>query len=212
MTALFLALVLHQAVEPLPPTPVTPPPLIVPLGEPVRPPRVLRRPLVDPLPVPELPPVRFALLFAPFTLFGAALWVEGDLHLGSGFTTFLNVGGGPFGQLAGDAGVRHFVSQLPWQGFYVDFRGSVFSLPASGMVLAGPGVQLGYSWRLGRVALNIGIGFTTWFSLARQRAGARFLNTTTVDAEVIVFPGFTQPTTEGPAVNPTVRISFGPTF
>ncbi len=163
-------------------------------------------------PVPPPPPATFALYFAPLSLFALTLWVEGDLHLGAGFSVFANVGGGPLGQFGGDAGFRYYVLEKPFEGFYLDARASAFSLPAQSMLMVGPGVQVGYGWRVSRFALSVGMGFTTWYGLSRANGSTSFFGATVTDAEVIALPGFTQPPLGTPGVQPTVRISLGPTF
>jgi hypothetical protein len=213
-----LSLLLSQSVlPPLPPLPPPPPPpqqqgfRSYPFlnNEPLQPRPQTR--IVKPPPEP-LPPARFALFFQPFSLFSLTAWVEGDLHLGSGVSVFLNVGGGPLGQLGGDAGLRYYVMGTPFEGFFLDARAEVFSLPAHRLAMLGPGAVLGYGWRFGHWALSIGLGFTTWYSVSRADSTTSLLGTNITDADVTIFPGFTQPASDKPSVQPTVRVSIGPAF
>ncbi|MFT3710773.1 MAG: hypothetical protein QM817_24375 [Archangium sp.] len=207
----------------------TTPPL-VPLDDPEQPPppqpaQPVKPPadwISPPLPMPAsararrpeviIPPARFALWFSPLSLFGLSLWVEPELHLAEGVSIFLNVGGGFLGQLGGDLGVRYAVSGKPFEGFYLDARASVFSLPAAGLVMMGPGLQLGHAWRTPRLALSIALGFTTWLGVARANPTALFVGNPVVDADVILLAGVSQPHAGQAGVQPALRFTFGPTF
>ncbi|MFZ5442662.1 MAG: hypothetical protein ACOZQL_21815 [Myxococcota bacterium] len=186
-----------------PPPPPTPPPATSEFTPP-------RAPRTKPSP-PPLPPARLALFFAPLSGFALTLWLEADLHLASGVSLFANVGGGPLGQLGGDAGLRYYIGGSPFEGFSLDARASVFSLPAQGLVMMGPGLQLQHGWRVGSLAISVGLGFTTWYGLERG-SQQPFFGATPTDADVIVFPGLSQPPVDRPGVQPTVRLSLGPTF
>lgn len=162
---------------------------------------------------PPLPPARLALYFAPVSLFSLTLWLEADLHLVAGVSVFANVGGGPLGQLGGDAGLRYYIGGTPFEGFALDAHASIFSLPAHGLVMAGPGLQLLHGWRVGRLALSVGLGFTTWYRVSGATFfGQQFFGATPSDADVIVFPGISQPPADHPGVQPTIRVSLGPWF
>ncbi len=166
-----------------------------------------------PKPPPEpLAPARFGLFFSPMSIFSLSLFVEGDLAIAGGFDVFANVGGGPLGQFGFDAGLRHYVLGTSLDGFYFDFRGSGFGLPASSLWMFGPGVQIGYGWRVKRFTLSIAVGVTTWYGTSRWDGSRQFFNSSVVDEEIIVFPGFTQPPIGRPAVQPTLRVSLGPWF
>lgn len=166
---------------------------------------------VRPPPAP-LPPATLGLFFAPLSLFSLSFWLEADLALVGGLDVFANFGGGPMGQLGFDAGLRYYVLGASLEGFYVDVRGSGFSLPASELWMLGPGLQIGHGWRVKRFTVSVGIGVTTWYGVSRAKPATRFFGSAVTDAEVIAFPGFTQPPQDRPAVQPTVRVSFGPWF
>lgn len=193
------------------PPPELPPPAPPPYLTYPQPPNPLTVPRKRVEPTPN-PPASFALYFAPLNLFALTLWVEGDLHLAEGVSVFANVGGGPLGQFGGDLGFRYYVLGKPFEGFYLDVRASAFSLPAAPMAMVGPGAQLGHGWRFGRFALSIGLGFTTWYGVVRGPPTTSLLGTFITDADIILFPGFTQPSSDRPGVSPTLRISLGPTF
>jgi hypothetical protein len=63
-----------------------------------------------------------------------------------------------------------------------------------------------------RFTLSIAIGVSTWYGVSRARSGVVFFGSTVADAEVIAFPGVTQPPQDHPAVQPTFRVSLGPWF
>lgn len=161
---------------------------------------------------PELKPARLALWFAPLSLFGLTLTVEAELHLTSGLSVFLNGGGGALGQLVADLGARYAIEAKPFQGFYLDLRASLFSLPGEGMVLLGPGMQIGHAWRTPILAISIALGFTTWVGVSRANAGTLFLGNPISDDQVILLTGISQPPAGQPAVQPALRFSFGPAF
>ncbi len=221
MWSLFLSALLATT-PPMVPAPVAPPPMPLPWPVQSPPPEapppagptsrgVFAAPRVRP-PPPPLPPANFALNFAPLSFFSLTLWLEAEGHVGAGVTLFANAGGGPFGQLGGDAGARYYVGGAPFAGFFLDARGSVFSLPAHALVMVGPGLQLGHAWRFGRLTLSVAAGFTTWLGLARAPPGTTFFGATITDADVIVFPGITQPPVDHASVQPTLRVTLGPTF
>lgn len=85
------------------------------------------------LPPEPLPPATLGLFFAPLSLFSLTLWLEADLALVGGLDVFANVGGGGLGQFGFDAGLRYYVLGSSLDGFYLDVRGSGFSLPANGL-------------------------------------------------------------------------------
>jgi hypothetical protein len=174
------------------------------------------RPLPPPPPVkkppPPLPPARLALWLSPLSLFALTLWVEPEVHLAGGLSVFVNVGGGPLGQLGGDLGLRYAINGLPFQGFYLDLRAQLFTLPVGGLVMLGPGMQVGHAWRTPRVAISVAVGFVTWVGVHRQDPRTQFFTFFTTDEQVIVLPGVTQPPPGMAAVQPTLRFSFGPTF
>ena len=199
----------------------TTPPLVQAPQEPSRTPLTVERssylaPTVRQKPVkppPELlAPATLGLFFAPLSLFSLSFWVEADLALVGGLDVFANVGGGPLGQFGFDAGLRYYVMGSSLDGFYIDVRGSAFSLPAHGLWMFGPGLQLGHSWRVKRFTLSIALGVTTWYATSRARTTDFFIVSTVTNGDLIIFPGLTQPFADRPAVQPTVRISLGPWF
>jgi hypothetical protein len=146
------------------------------------------------------------------SLFSLSFWVEADIALTGGLDLFANVGGGPLGQFGFDAGLRYYVLGSSLDGFYVDVRGSGFSLPGRGLWMFGPGLMIGHSWRVKRFTLQLAIGATTWFAASRAGPTETFIVGPIADAEVIVFPGISQPPEGRPGVSPTVRVSLGPWF
>jgi hypothetical protein len=212
MWPVVLSALLSQTEPLLPLPPPPPPPSLYPYPSSAPLPRPLPQARLTRPPPAPLPPARFALFLAPFSLFSLTLWAEGDLHLAEGVNVFLNVGGGPLGQLGGAAGLRYYVMSTPFEGFFLDARAELFSLPAHRLTMIGPGAVLGYGWRFGRWALSVGLGFTTWYSLSRGDALTSLVGTSLTDADVIVFPGITQPPADKPGVQPTIRVSIGPTF
>ena len=183
------------------------PPSNVPLYQlpPVK--EVAKRPPPEPL-----GPASLGLYFAPLSLFSLSFWAEADIALTGGLDVFANIGGGPLGQFGFDAGLRYYVLGSSLDGFYVDLRGSGFGLPGRGLWMFGPGLQIGHGWRVKRFTLSIAIGATTWFAASRAAPTEVFIVGPVTDAEVIVFPGVTQPPEGRPAVQPTVRVSLGPWF
>ncbi len=173
-------------------------------------------PTVKPRPVkppPEpLAPATLGLFFAPLSLFSLTFWVEGDLALIGGLDVFANIGGGPLGQFGFDAGLRYYVMGTSLDGFYFDARASGFALPGSALWMVGPGLQIGHGWRIKRFTLSIALGVTTWYTLSRATAGNIFIFGPTTDAEVIAFPGISQPPPGRAGVQPTFRVSLGPWF
>jgi hypothetical protein len=190
----------------------TTPPLVQAPPEPKKP--VYSLPVaMKPRPPPTpLDPATLGLYFSPLSLFSLSFWLEADLALIGGLDVFANVGGGPLGQFGFDAGLRYYVLGSSLDGFYLDLRGSGFSLPALNMWMFGPGAQIGHSWRVKRFTLSIALGVTTWFAVSRAKPTDFFILSPVTDAEVIVFPGLTQPPGDRPGVQPTVRISLGPWF
>ncbi len=192
----------------------TTPPLVQAPSQPERAPYAspaLRQKPVKPPPEP-LGPATVGLFFAPLSLFSLTVWLEADLALIGGLDVFANVGGGPLGQFGFDAGFRYYVSGSSLDGFYFDARASGFSLPGSALWMLGPGLQIGYGWRIKRFTLSIALGVTTWYGLSRATVGNLFIFGPTTDAEVIAFPGISQPPDGRAGVQPTVRVSLGPWF
>lgn len=211
-----LAAVLTTTPPPIPPESVPPPPEYAP------PPLPAAAPVASPPPrrsfevkkkPPEVPLAdsRFGLLFHPANVFALALWVEGDLHVASGFSVFASVGGGFLGQFGWDAGIRYYIGGKHLDGLFIDLRNSGFGLPQYGMWMTGPGLQFGYAIRTPLFSFNIAAGFTTWFNI-NVGQNPMFLGTPTVEAPIMLFPGISRPGPEIPAVAPTLRFAFGPWF
>ena len=167
---------------------------------------------VAPPPPEPLPDATLGLFFAPLSLFSLSFWIEGDFALVGGLDLFANVGGGPLGQFGFDAGLRYYVQGRSLEGFFVDVRGSMFSLPVSELWMAGPALMIGHGWRIKRFTLSIALGATTWYGVSRGTFTAPFFGGVLTDADVIIFPGITRPPSDRPGVQPTVRISLGPWF
>lgn len=155
---------------------------------------------------------RFALHFTPLTLIAASLWVEADVHLARGVSLFANVGGGILRQLGWDGGLRIYPSGSHLVGFYVDLRYSGFGLPEYALWMHGPGLQLGYSWKLKGVAIALGAGLTTFFLLNRGDPRALFLEQPPVETDFFILAGVGRPGVDRPAVMPTLRVAIGPWF
>ena len=139
--------------------------------------------------------------------------MEGELRLSGGLDLFANVGGGPLGQFGFDVGFRYYVLGSSLDGFFLDVRGSAFSLPAQRLWMFGPGLMIGHGWRIKRFTLSIALGGTTWYGVSRATRGSGvFFGSIVTDAEVLIFPGVSQPPPDRPAVQPTFRVSLGPWF
>lgn len=192
---------------------VLPPPPYPGYVAPAPPPRTRYLPnrVTRPPPAP-LPPANLGLFFAPLSLFSLSFWLEADVALIGGLDVFANFGGGPLGQLGFDLGLRYYVQGSSLDGFFVDVRGAGFSLPAGGLWMMGPGLQIGHGWRIKRFTLSIALGATTWYGLSRANPGTVFTFGGVTDAEVILFPGVSQPPQGRPGVQPTIRVSLGPWF
>lgn len=203
----MLPVILTALLSTTPPLVQAPPSSNVPLYQlpPVK--EVARRP-----PPAPLGPASLGLYFAPLSLFSLSFWAEADIALTGGLDVFANVGGGPLGQFGFDAGLRYYVLGSSLDGFYVDVRGSGFSLPGRGLWMFGPGLQIGHGWRVKRFTLSLAIGATTWFAASRASPTEFFIFGPPVNADVIVFPGVSQPPPDRAAVQPTVRVSLGPWF
>ena len=160
----------------------------------------------------ELPESRFALNFTPLTLIAASLWVEGDLHLARGVSTFVNVGGGFLRQFGWDAGLRYYTSGAHLVGFYIDLRYSGFALPEFALWMHGPGVQLGYSWKLKGFSLAVAAGITTFFQLNRGDPNATFLGQAPIESDFLVLAGVGRPGGDHRLVMPPLRVAIGPWF
>lgn len=167
-----------------------------------------REDLVERAPPPPPPPAKGAVLFAPMSLFGLALFAEVDLALVGGLDVFAVLGGGLGGQLGFEGGLRYYVLGRSLEGFFFDARGSGFALPGSDFLMMSPGLQLGHAWRVKSFALSLGAGFSTWWTVSRGTPTSSFFGSPTTD-QVIIFPGLQIPRADGPSVQPTLRFSLG---
>lgn len=161
--------------------------------------------------VPQ-PSPKVGLYFNPLGLLGLGLWAEVDVAVTGGFDVFANVGGGLLGQFGFDVGARYYVLGRPLEGFFLDARFTTFSLPELKLWMGGPGVLVGYSWKFSRISLSVAAGATTFWSFSRAVPTSNLFALNPADADVIILPGITQPFADRPAVQPTVRLAFGPWF
>lgn len=216
--ALVIAVVMTQAPGPSVPAPSEPPLVPTPLVlEPPPPPPQVHAPLREPETAVAGQPAKGAVLFAPLSVFGLYLSVEVERAITGGLGFFGVVGGGPFGQLGGDLGLRYYVLSTMLEGFFLDVRASTFMLPGAPMVLIGGNLGLGYAWRVrGATAISIGVGATVWGTAVRAPSGfgspAAFIGTGIGDAQVFALPGFFQPPSDTVGIQPTVRFVIGPAF
>lgn len=199
MAPLLLSLLLSTTPPLVPGPPPLLPPGVVPLAARRGPP-------------PPPPPAKLGLTFSALGFLAAGVWLEADVPLAGGFDLFANVGGGPFGQFGFDVGGRLYVSGSSLDGFFVDARFTTFALPAGGLWMGGPGVLIGHSWRIWRLALAIAVGTTTFVSFSPAAPGTVFFGASPVEADVLALPGFTQPFADRPAIHPTLRLAVGPWF
>ncbi len=188
--------------------PTSAPPLVS-VDAPLAPPVMSR---LAPVEVP-LKPLANAVHFSPASLFALFVSVEYERLVAGPLTVFGTAGGGPFGQFAFDLGVRLYPVERPFESFFADLRGSAFVM-TNGMAMMGPAVTVGYAWRTKNDFLvSLGFGASMWWSLSRlEPPGTIFLATRPIDAFVISLPGFFQPSPGQNAMQPTIRLTFGPGF
>lgn len=210
----------------LPPPSLPPPPPAVepPTGAPIPPPVVPVPPPPTPPGMPvvyapdaprkeeKLAPLRGAVLFAPMSLFGLYFSAELEVALPAGLSVFVAGGGGLFGQLGVEAGLRYAVLGTAVEGAFVDVRGAGFFLPGQSYGMAGPGFGVGYTWRSRAIVASVGVGVTMWWSVLRSSASRGIGGVTLTESFFLPFAGFWEPPTGRNAVQPTVRLSFGPWF
>lgn len=224
MTLLLAWVLVSQAPLPPPPPPPSEPPVAAPFPPPTSPPPLVGLPVEPPPPEPPAqgplpaparaakPPPSGALHFLPLSLFGLYLGVEYERGVTPSLTLFAAAGAGPFGQLGADAGARAYVVSDVLDGPFIDGHVSVFGVPGAPLLIAGPGLTLGYTWRLSsRAVLSLGIGASALYGLVRHGGGSRvFLGNTATSTSVLVLPGLQQPPLGQFAFQPTFRFTVGP--
>lgn len=200
MMALVLAALAQTAPAP-PPLEVAPP---------------VEQPAPPPPPLVSSPPgvrgPRAAVYFAPLSLFGLYLSVEAEVALPAGLSAFGGVGGGVFGQLGADAGLRYALLGTSLVGPYVDLRASGFFLPGETLSMLGPGVALGHTWETRGTLISVGVGVTLWWLVQSTPWSLGLMGNPPDTESVFVFPGLSVPPIDGHAVQPTLRFSVGPAF
>ena len=158
---------------------------------------------------PPLP--RNAILFSPASTGALFVSLEYERQIALQWTLFAAAGGGAFGQAGGDLGVRLYPVDHAFESWFADARFSAFGL-FSGLLMMGPMVELGYSWRIGnRWLLSAGAGAAMWLSVIRS-LGARLPFGATSFANVFVLPGLYEPPPGQVGVQPSIRFTIGPTF
>ncbi|MEW6433735.1 MAG: hypothetical protein AB1730_19685 [Myxococcota bacterium] len=213
--------------SPPPPPPSSPPPpppsvepptgaLAPPPVAPVPPPPPAGMPVVYAPDVPrkeeKLAPLRGAVLFAPMSLFGLYFSAELEVALPAGLSVFVAGGGGLFGQLGAEAGLRYAVLGTAVEGAFIDVRGAGFFLPGQSYGMAGPGFGVGYTWRARAIVASVGAGVTMWWSVLRGSASRGIGGLRMAESFFLPLAGFVEPPAGRNAVQPTVRLSFGPWF
>lgn len=222
LLATLTAALLSQPAPPSPPplpldlaeanraSPPPPPPQDVPSPPPSAAPTVVAAP--SPTRGSVLEPARGAVLFAPTSLFGLSLAAELELALPAGLSFFVGLSGGLLGQLSGEAGLRYAVLGTALEGAFVDARGAAFSLPGRSFTMVGPGVGVGYSWRVRGVIASVGVGATMWWTVQRDGTTGGLTGSSMLQSFFVGLPGLIEPPTGRNAAQPTIRLSFGPTF
>ncbi len=191
------------------PPPTSPPPLVPLETPPVV--SVMSRP--DAPVSPVKPPIENAFHFSPGSVFALFASVEYERRLLTQLTMFGAFGGGPFGQLGFDVGLRLYPVERAFESFFVDARFSGFGM-TSGLLMLGPMVELGYSWRVrNSFLLSVGGGAAMWLGVVRSPGGrSGIFNATVIDAAVFSLPGFFQPPRGQVGLQPTIRLTIGPGF
>lgn len=159
-----------------------------------------------------LKPIRGAVLFAPMSLFGLYFTGELEVALPAGLSTFVALGGGLFGQLGFEAGLRYSVLGTSIDGAFVDVRGAGFFLPGQSYGMAGPGFGVGYTWRTRSIVTSLGVGVTLWWTVWRNPSSRGLAGAALTESFFLPFAGFWEPPAGRNAVQPTIRISMGPWF
>ena len=197
-------------VEPASPMPPAPPP-VVGMPSPQFPGPVVYAPDA-PRKTEVLKPIRGAVLFAPMSLFGLYFTGELEIALPAGLSTFVALGGGLFGQLGFEAGLRYSVLGTSIDGAFIDARGAAFLLPGREFGMAGPGFGVGYTWRTRSIVASLGVGVTLWWSVWRTASSRGIGASVLTESFFLPFAGFWEPPAGRNAVQPTIRISMGPWF
>jgi hypothetical protein len=159
-----------------------------------------------------LAPIHGAVLFAPMSLFGLYVTAEFEFALPAGLSSFVALGGGLFGQLGFEGGLRYAVLGTSIDGPFIEARGAGFFLPGQSYGMLGPGFGLGYTWRTRYIAASLGVGVTLWWSVWRTARSRAIGGMALTESFVLLFPGFFEPPPGRNAVQPTIRFAVGPWF
>lgn len=158
---------------------------------------------------PPLPPN--AILFSPASLGAAFVSIEYERQVAQQWTVFAGAGGGALGQAGADLGVRLYPVDHAFESWFTDVRLTAFGLFGS-LLMMGPMVELGYSWRIGnRWLLSAGAGAAMWLSVIRS-PGAGSVFGPTISANVFVLPGLYEPPPGQVGLQPSIRFTLGPSF
>lgn len=191
----------------------------VPLATPSAPPLVridspLDAPRFEPPepPPPPPPPLSNALHFSPGSLFALFFSAEYERRVTTQLTAFGAFGGSPLGQFGFDLGLRVYPVERAFESFFADARLSGFFM-LNGMLLLGPMVELGYSWRIkGWFMLTVGAGAAMWSTVRSAATRSGFITGSIIEATVFAVPGPYQPPDGRVGVQPTIRVTVGPGF
>ena len=206
----FIALLIFmQTPSTTPPEERLSAPPLVRIDSPVDPPRY---PLLESPVVAPLAPLDNAFHFSPGSLFALFFSVEYERRLTTQLTAFGAFGGSPLGQFGFDLGLRLYPVERAFESFFADARVSGFFM-TNGMLLLGPMVEFGYSWRIrGWFLLTVGAGAAMWSTIRPARPSPGFVFGGIAEATVFVVPGLYQPPEGRIGVQPTLRITVGPGF
>ena len=166
-----------------------------------------------PSPAAVKPPLpRNAVLFSPASIGALFVSLEYERQIAQQLTVFVVAGGGAFGQVGGDLGVRLYPVDHAFESWFTDVRLAAFGLFNGGLLMMGPMVELGYSWRIGdRWLLSAGAGAAMWLSVIRSR-GTGLVFGPPISANVFALPGFFEPPPSQVGLQPSIRFTIGPTF
>lgn len=202
------------------PPPPPPPPSLEPLVPPPAPTARVAPPGTVPVVYPPdrprkeeaLAPAKGAVTFAPMSLFGLFFSVELEVALPAGLSLFVGGGGGLFGQVGFEGGLRYAVLGTALEGAFLDVHGQGFFLPGQSFGMAGPGLMVGFNWRSKAVLSSIGVGVDLWWTVLRTPSSRGLAGAPLTPSFVFPLAGFWEPPTGRNAVQPTIRLSFGPWF
>jgi hypothetical protein len=160
---------------------------------------------------PEETPRTTVLHFAPLSLFATHLSFELEKAISESVTVSATIGGSLMLQVGGEVGLRTYLGERALQGPFLGVQGAVFYFSAVPVVLLGPGVTGGYTFRpKGNLAMSIGGGLQAWFQPTSDQ-GLRVLGVNPFTS-VILLPGFQRPGQGQWGAQPTLRFTVGPTF